>query len=100
MNHICNLLIALRRQVERNIDLTPSARESVLMSLAMENANPVCKCILQALPKSAGLQEMMDACSKVGTTEEKAGFLANAFAAAVKLLMQQGRGNRGSSRGL
>uniref|UniRef100_A0A8V5GBF2 Uncharacterized protein n=1 Tax=Melopsittacus undulatus TaxID=13146 RepID=A0A8V5GBF2_MELUD len=90
----------LTEAIEKNIDLAPNAKESVLMSLAMENANPICKCILQALPKSAGLQEMMDACSKVGTTEEKAEYMANAFATAVKPLLQQGQVDRGGMKGV
>uniref|UniRef100_A0A8V5GP28 Uncharacterized protein n=1 Tax=Melopsittacus undulatus TaxID=13146 RepID=A0A8V5GP28_MELUD len=85
--------------IGKNIDLASNAKESVLMSLAMENANPICKRILQALPKSAGLQEMMDACSKVGTTEEKAEYMANAFVAAVKPLLQ-GQDNQGGMKGV
>ena len=90
----------LTEAVERNIDLAPNARESILMSLAMENANSVCKHILQALPKSAGLQEMMEACSKGGTAEESAGLFANAFAAVVKPFLQQGQGDWGRMKGL
>uniref|UniRef100_A0A8V5GV18 Uncharacterized protein n=1 Tax=Melopsittacus undulatus TaxID=13146 RepID=A0A8V5GV18_MELUD len=86
--------------IGKNIDLASNAKESVLMSLAMENANPICKRILQALPKSAGLQEMMDACSKVGTTEEKAEYMAHAFATAVRPLLQQGQDDRGGMKGV
>ncbi|XP_068277940.1 endogenous retrovirus group K member 7 Gag polyprotein-like [Nyctibius grandis] len=84
----------LRLTLEKAL-LTDVAREALLMTLAVDNANPTCKCILQGLTKNSSIVKMMDACARVGTAEETAGYMASAFAAAVKLLTRQGKGDRG-----
>lgn len=68
-------------------ELPAAAKEAVFQSLAVENANPACKRILQTLPRHATITDMIEACCRVGTPEEQAGFLASAFAAAVKPLV-------------
>ncbi|KAF4802535.1 hypothetical protein TURU_024876 [Turdus rufiventris] len=63
------------------------------MQLSVENANPTRKRILQTLPRTDTLVDVIDACSRVGTTEGKTTHLAEAMAAALKPLVQQKRGN-------
>lgn len=66
------------------------------LSLAVDNANPACKHILQGLPKRSSIAAMMEACERVGSSEERAGFLASAFAAAIKPSVHRGKGDRGA----
>lgn len=85
-------LVQLCGVLERS-PLVNVAREAILLSLAIKNANSAYKCILQGLPKSASLVDMMEVCSRTGTAEEQANLMAEVFAAAIKPLVQQGRGD-------
>lgn len=104
-----HFLERLREALDRSY-MQDSAREALLLTLAIENANPACRWVLLTLPKTATLVEMMEDCSRVGSTEEQAqqmaaayvamssnntAQLASAFAAATKPLIKQGKGDRG-----
>lgn len=71
--------------------MSPDVKTALGMQLAVENANPTCKRILQTLPRTATLGDMVEVCSGVGTSEEKAIYLAEAMAVALKPLVQQGK---------
>lgn len=73
--------------------MSPEVKNALGMQLSVENANPTRKRILQTLPRTVTLVDMIDACSRVGTTEGKTTHLAEAMAAALKLLVQHKRGN-------
>jgi len=81
MTFIGRLCDAVEKQIENS-----EARESLLIKLALENANADCKKILIALPRNATLVEMVEAASRVGTLEQQATMLVGAFAATMKPL--------------
>lgn len=89
-----SFLDRLRESIQRS-GIPEAARDSVLMSLEVQNANSACKRILMALLRAASIVDMMEACEKVGTLAENAVLMAEAFAAAVKLLVKQGQGDKG-----
>ncbi|KAL2295251.1 hypothetical protein Nmel_018414 [Mimus melanotis] len=62
------------------------ARNHVLLQLAQDNANEDCRKIISALPKeNPSLEEIINACTRVGTALHNMDMLANSFAAALRL---------------
>ena len=89
-----SFLDRLRESIQSS-GVPEAARDSVLMSLAVQNANSALKRILMALPGTASIEDMVEVCENVGTLAENAVLMAEAFAVAVKLLVKQGWGDKG-----
>ncbi|KAJ7423429.1 hypothetical protein BTVI_09727 [Pitangus sulphuratus] len=70
------LLAAIEKQV-----YDASLREVLVKQLARDNANADCQKIIDALPGDPSLDDMVQACSKVGSVDHKMTALANAMAA-------------------
>lgn len=73
--------------------MSPDIKTVLGMQLAVKNATSICKRILQTLPQTATLVNMIDVCSRIGTPEEEAIYLAEALVVALKPLVQQRKGD-------
>lgn len=79
----------LQDAVEKQI-ANSDTRSLLIVRLAQDNANEDCKQIIDALPKeNPSLEDMINACTKVGTVSHSMDMLANAMAAAMKPLHKQ-----------
>lgn len=67
-----------------------NARSLLIVRLAQDNANEDCSKIIDALPEeNPSLEDMINACAKVGTISHSMAMLANAMAAAMKPLHEE-----------
>ena len=81
---LARLRVAVERAVGRD-----EISEILLQTLAFENANPECKCILGPLKgQGASIAEYIRACSGIGGTEHQ----ANVFATALAKVMRPPKG--------
>lgn len=77
MQFIDRLHHAVDKQVEHE-----TAKEVLLLKLAIENANPHCKKILQTL-RNPSITDMLEACNRVGSIDHQNESFARALAAAL-----------------
>ncbi|XP_061873531.1 uncharacterized protein LOC133628740 [Colius striatus] len=80
----------LRAALDRIPNMSAEVKAEIGLHLAVANANHDCKKILQALPRTATLVDMIEACSRVGSSAH----LAEAMATALKPLVQAHKGDR------
>lgn len=79
----------LQDAVEKQI-ANSDTRSLLILRLARDNANEDCRKIIDALPKeNLSLEDMINACAKVGTMSHSMDMLANAMAAAMKTFHKQ-----------
>lgn len=65
------------------------ARNQLILQLTKDNANEDCQKIIELLPnENLSLNEMINACAKVGSQSHNAALLANSIVIAVKLALQ------------